>query len=113
VRIARQAHESFGKRDVRVHPTKHAQLLKPNAHAARVAEAGLIVFVLGHGLNCAGKAHICMRCVIIALLARRRALQDAVKDYGVMDLTDFLGSTMFQDSGFTLDASRQLITFPR
>ena len=43
----------------------------------------------------------------------RRALQDAVKDYGVMDLTDFLGSTMFQDSGFSLDASRQLITFPR
>ncbi len=52
-------------------------------------------------------------CRDISALVCRRALQDAVKDYGVMDLTDFLGSTMFQDSGFTLDASRQLIMFPR
>ena len=54
-------------------------------------------------------AVISMLCLVVL----RRALQDAVKDYGVMDLTDFLGSTMFQDSGFSLDASRQLITFPR
>ena len=36
-----------------------------------------------------------------------------MKEYGIMDLSDFLGSVLFQESGFSVDASRQLITFPR